>query len=37
VSNADADTRGASFSDNLETSNLMPEKEEEDDEEINFD
>jgi len=36
VSNVDQDTRGASFSDNLETSNLMPEKEE-DDEEINFD
>jgi hypothetical protein len=39
VSNVDQDTRGASFSDNLETSNLLPDKEEEeeDEEEINFD
>ena len=37
MSNVDQDTRGASFSDNLETSNLMPEKGEEDEEEINFD
>jgi len=37
VSNVDQYTRGASFSDNLETSNLMPEKGEEDEEEINFD
>ncbi len=41
MSNVDQDTRGsllgASFSDNLETSNLIPEKGEEDEEEINFD
>jgi hypothetical protein len=37
VSSAEQDTRGASFSDPLETSNLLPEYEEEDNEEINFD
>tara|TARA_B110000285_G_C15076196_1_gene590872 strand:+ start:949 stop:1146 length:198 start_codon:yes stop_codon:yes gene_type:complete len=37
VSNIDNDTKGSSFVENLETSNLIPDNEEEDGEEINFD
>jgi hypothetical protein len=37
VSNVDQDTKGSSFVENLETSNLIPDNEEDDGEEINFD
>ena len=37
VSNVQQDTKGYSFVENLETSNLIPDIEEDDGEEINFD